>query len=295
MTDRVIDIGDASVRLRVDLDRLVIEPPDAPAVLIPLDEVAAVVASNHGMTLTQNVLARLAARGGIFVVMDERFAPAAMLLPLDTHSTQAARIRKQADATAPTRKRVWQAIVRSKIASQWSLLQALQLDASDGEALVTQVRSGDPENVEAAAASRYWKRLFGPDFRRDREAPDQNRLLNYGYTVLRSSTARAICAVGLHPGLGVHHHNQYSAFCLADDLMEPYRPIVDRAVHALASREGNAVEMTKAVRGELIASLLGRFVVRGESRTLFDLIARSASSLARVLTGETRELELWVP
>jgi CRISPR-associated protein Cas1 len=295
MTDRVIDIADGSVFLRVDLDRLAIERPNQPTVFVPLNEVAAVVVSSYSVSLTQQVLARLAANGGIFVAVDERFAPAGMFLPLDTHSTQAARFRKQADATRPVRKRIWQGLVRAKIRAQWKLLAALDKDSSDGETLVEQVRSGDPDNVEAMAAARYWKRLFGPEFRRDRAGADQNRLLNYGYTVLRSATARAICGAGLHPGLGVHHHNQYSAFCLADDLMEPYRPIVDCAVHAIVRRAGDAHEITKQLRAEIIGALLDRFEVRGERRTLFDLLARSATGLAKSLTGESSELDLWVP
>lgn len=292
MSDRVIDISEPSLRLRVDLDRLSIERPEQAPILVPLSEIAAIVVSNSSVSLTQQVLARLACHGGIFVAMDEHFAPAGMLLPLDTHSTQASRIRKQADAAAPTRKRLWQAIIRAKIRAQWRLLASLGLESGDGPRLMSQVRSGDPGNIEAVAAARYWKRLFGPDFRRDREATDQNRMLNYGYAVLRAATARAICAAGLHPGLGLHHHNQYSTFCLADDLMEPFRPIVDRCVHSIVLRDGSDVEMSRHIRAELAGSLLDRFDADGERRTLFDLLARTASAVARVLTGESRDAEL---
>jgi CRISPR-associated protein Cas1 len=295
MTDRIIDIADSSVRLRVDLGRLSIEVPGRDSVFVPLSEIAAVVVSNQAVSLSQSVLTGLAANNAIFVAMAEDFLPSAMVLPLETHSTQTARMSRQAEASEPTKKRAWQSIVRAKIDAQWRLLRELHGEVGGCEELLTRVHSGDPENIEAQAAARYWKQLFGPDFRRDREAFDQNRLLNYGYAVLRAVTARAICGVGLHPAMGVKHHNQYNAFCLADDLMEPYRPLVDRSVYLITARDGPQVELTRPVRAELIASLLGRHRARETERTLFDLLAKSASSLAKVLTGDERDLELWVP
>ena len=295
MTDRIIEISETPARLHVDLGRLCIEIADQPAVRVPMSEIAAIVISNRAVTLTQSVLSELAKQGGIFVAMGEQFHPEAMLLPLEAHSTQSARMAQQAQASEPTKKRAWQVIVRAKIRAQWALLTELGKAEHGLEALLKRVQSGDPENVEAQAAARYWKALFGMAFRRDRDALDQNRLLNYGYAVLRAVTARAICGVGLHPSLGVQHHNQYNAFCLADDLMEPYRPLVDRVAFAVTARDGAQVEPSKHVRGEMVSALLGRHQVRNESRTLFDLLAKSASSYAKVLAGEERDLDLWVP
>lgn len=295
MSDRVIEIAETAARLHIDLGRLAIEVIGQPPVFVPMREVAAIVVSNPAVTLSQSVLAELAQQGGVFVAMSAQFLPIAMMLPLECHTTQTARMGKQIEASEPTKKRMWQLIVREKIRAQWKLLEVLGKTERGLDELLKRVQSGDPENVEAQAASRYWKALFGDAFRRNREAFDQNRLLNYGYAVLRAATARAICGAGLHPSLGVHHRNQYNAFCLADDLMEPYRPLVDRAVMTIVTRDGAQVEMAKTIRGELIASLLGRHEVRGESRTLFDLLSRSASSCARVFTGEERDLDLWVP
>lgn len=294
MTDRIIEIADTPARLRVDLGRLAIEVANQPPVFVQMSEVAALVVSNSGVTLSQSVLAELAKSGAVFVTMSENFLPIGMLLPLDAHTTQAARMGKQAEAAEPTKKRAWQTIVRAKIEAQWSLLDELGKPLGGLQDLLSRVHSGDPENIEAQAASKYWRVLFGPTFRRDREAFDQNRLLNYGYAVLRAATARAVCGAGLHPALGVKHHNQYNPFCLADDLMEPYRPIVDRVVHRVVEREGPQVELGKAIRAEVVSSLLGRFQVRGSQRTLFDALSRSAASLARVLTGEDKDLELWI-
>ena len=294
MTDRVIEIADAPARLRVDLGRLAIEVPDQPAVFVQMSEIAAVVVSNSGVSLSQTVLAELAKNGGVFVAMSENFLPIGMLLPLDAHSTQSARMGKQVEAPEPTKKRAWQAIVRAKIKAQWALLDEVGRSLPGLDDMTSRVHSGDPENVEAQAAAKYWRALFGSGFRRDREAFDQNRLLNYGYAVLRAATARAICGAGLHPALGVKHHNQYNPFCLADDLMEPYRPMVDRVVLRVTQRDGPQVELGKAVRAEVVSALLGKVSVRGSQRTLFDALSRSAASLARVFTGEDRDLELWV-
>lgn len=294
MTDRIIEIADTPARLRVDLGRLAIEVANQPTVFVQLSEIAAVVVSNPGVTMSQTVLAELSKNGAAFVAMSENFLPIGMLLPLDAHSTQAARMGKQAEAAEPTKKRAWQSIIRAKIKAQWTLLDQVDSPLPGLEDLLSRVHSGDPENIEAQAASKYWRALFGDDFRRDRDAFDQNRLLNYGYAVLRAATARAICGAGLHPALGVQHHNQYNPFCLADDLMEPYRPMVDRVVHRIAGRDGPQVELGKAVRAEVVSSLLGRVSVKGSQRTLFDALSRSAASLARVLTGEDRDLELWV-
>lgn len=294
MTDRIIEIADTPARLRVDLGRLAIEVANQPTVFVQLSEIAAVVVSNPGVTMSQTVLSELSKNGAAFVAMSENFLPIGMLLPLDAHSTQAARMGKQAEAAEPTKKRAWQSIIRAKIKAQWTLLDQVDSPLPGLEDLLSRVHSGDPENIEAQAASKYWRALFGDDFRRDRDAFDQNRLLNYGYAVLRAATARAICGAGLHPALGVQHHNQYNPFCLADDLMEPYRPMVDRVVHRIAGRDGPQVELGKAVRAEVVSSLLGRVSVKGSQRTLFDALSRSAASLARVLTGEDRDLELWV-
>jgi len=295
MINRIIEVAETPARLRVDLGRLAVDVVGQSTVFVPMREIAAIVVSNPAVSLTQAVLSELAGQGGVFVAMSEQFLPVAMMLPLETHGTQTARMGKQAEASEPTKKRAWQTIVRAKVRAQWSLLAALGRPEPGLEVLIKAVQSGDIKNIEAQAAARYWKALFGPTFRRDRDAFDQNRLLNYGYAVLRAATARAICGAGLHPCLGVQHHNKYNPYCLADDLMEPYRPLVDRVVLTIFERDGAQVEMSKVVRGEIISALLGRHQVRNEERTLFDLLSRSAASCARVLTGEDRELDLWVP
>jgi len=293
MINRILDFSEAPARLRVRVAQLIVQRADRPEVSVPLADLAVVLVAHPQVTFTQAVLAGLAVAGGVFVTCNGQNLPVGMLLPLAAHTTQAERFAAQARAPAPMRKRLWQQIVRAKIAAQAALLTELRgVDFGVG-ALAGRVHSGDPSNVEARAARQYWPHLFADlAFRRHRENEDQNILLNYGYAVLRAIVARAICAAGLHPSLGLHHHNRYNAFCLADDLMEPYRPTVDRAVAEYMSTHDEPYRLEAAAKQHLIGELTGRYEVSGEQRTLFDTAARMASSLADVFLGNAEELEL---
>jgi CRISPR-associated protein Cas1 len=303
MRNRIIEISESPARLRIERRQLVIDRgDDAPAdgdltesrrvSRVPLDDLAAVVVSHPQVSYTQAVLSELAAAGGAFVTCDRSRMPVGLLLPMAGHFIQGERFRKQMELSLPRRKRLWQQIVRAKIAMQGALLSA-RLGTDCGlAALLPNVRSGDPSNVEAQAARRYWTALFGSDFRRDRDAADHNRLLNYGYAVLRAVTARAICAAGLHPSVGLHHHNRYNTWCLADDLLEPYRPIVDRAVAELMDGAESVPEMDRSTREALLSSLTGAVELSGETRTLFDALSRTSSSLVQVIGGDGERLDL---
>ncbi len=194
---------------------------------IPLDDIAAVIIHAHGVTWSTNLVVALAERGAAVVFCAANHAPVALCLPLEGHHAQNARLRSQWEASRPLTKQLWRRIVIAKINWQAAVLTAHGHDASAFDMLARKVGSGDPENVEAQAARRYWPLLMGDGFRRDRSADDINALLNYGYTVMRSLCARAIVSAGLHPSIGVHHANRGNAFALADDLIEPFRPLVD--------------------------------------------------------------------
>ncbi|RKY25026.1 MAG: type II CRISPR-associated endonuclease Cas1, partial [Planctomycetota bacterium] len=226
MTERVLDLSEEPARLRVRYGQLVIRRSGMPDAAVPLVDLAVLVASNPQVSYTNAVLAGLAEAGGTFITCDRKHQPAGMLLPLRSHSLQAERFARQASASQPTRKRLWRQIVRAKIRAQSNLLKKLYGNDRGLSALISRVKSGDPQNLEAQASRRYWPALFADkSFRRDPDREDQNRFLNYGYAIIRAIVARAICAAGLHPSLGLHHHNRYNAFCLADDLLEPLRPI----------------------------------------------------------------------
>lgn len=295
MRNRIIEIAESPARLRIEHRQLVIDAGGAeslPPARVPLDELAVLVVAHPQVSYTQAVLAELVSAGGTFVTCDRSRLPVGLLLPLDAHSIQTDRFRRQLDLPRPRQKRLWQQLVQAKIAMQARLLTDRFADDAGLFRLVTAVRSGDPANVEARAARRYWQRLFGQDFRRDRHAEDHNRLLNYGYAILRAAVARAVAAAGLHPSLGVHHHNRNNSYCLADDLMEPYRPVVDRAVADIVDEFDDVPPLEQMTRAHLLGALTRAVLIEGEQRPLFDAIALSASSLANVMTEAASRLSL---
>lgn len=293
MTDRIVEIAQGPTRLHVHLEQLVIERDGQPRVTTPVSEIAALVLSTPQVQFTQAVLAAIAAAGGSVVVCDSKFLPAAMVLPLQTHFVQTERFALQAQLSEPRRKRLWQQMVKAKIRAQARLLQDLHGEDYGVGPLAERVRSGDPENVEAQASRKYWPRLFGnARFRRDREAPDQNRHLNYGYTVLRALVSRALCGAGLHPSFGLMHRNRYDAFSLASDFMEPFRPVVDRAVALWVSEHDPMHPLDPETKSWLIAAVQARFLADGEGRMLSDILFRAASGLAQVILRTAERIEL---
>lgn len=289
MTDRVLDVSEEPARLYVRNGLLIVESNGAERAAIPCRELAAVVIGHRQVSLTQSVLSELAKAGALLVTCDEKFQPASMVLPLHVHHAQAERFRRQAGLATPKKKRLWQAIVQAKLRAQANALEQVSGSDQGLRALAMRVRSGDPDNIEARAARHYWLRLFEEEnFRRADEENARNHLLDYGYAVLRSMTARAICAAGLHPTFSLFHNNVHNAFGLADDLMEPFRPIVDLAV-----RGQKELELSGKTKRELIACLLSRFVADGEERALADILIRIAQSLAGVVMHERDGL--WLP
>jgi CRISPR-associated protein Cas1 len=293
MSNRIVDLSERAVRLRVNNSLLVLEMEEERARTIPLGELAVVIAAHPQISFTHAVLSGLAGAGAAFVACDEKRRPVAMLLPLIVHSLQAERFAAQAALSLPKRKQIWKQIVRAKLLAQGRLLVERTGQHHGLVPLAGKVRSGDPSNLEARAARIYWKALFGEaEFRRHAEEDGLNACLDYGYAVLRAVVARALCGAGLQPTLGIHHHNRYNPFCLADDLMEPFRPVVDRAVAALWDARGEGLQLDKGSKRVLLDALLGRFTSNGESRTLFDWAARSAFSLASIIAGEGERVEI---
>jgi CRISPR-associated protein Cas1 len=289
--ERVLDLASAPARVSLSHERLIVKRDGEPDVVIPLMETTLAVVSHPRVTCTVAALAGLMRHGGSLVVCDESQTPVGLMLPLSVNNEQTRRVLAQAAASRPTVKRLWKQIVRAKVCAQAHNLESTS--GSDGglRRLAEEVRSGDPSNVEGRAAQRYWPLLFDdPMFRRRREAPDQNRLLNYGYAVLRAAVGRSICAAGLHPSLGVHHHGRNNPWVLADDLMEPYRPLVDDEVREIVGEWGGDVALDGRIKERLIGVLHTRIWHDGESRTTLDWVGRTASSVAQVFLGERRIL-----
>ena len=291
--ERILDISDSPARLSVRYAQLVIQPEQGEEVTTPLSELAALVLSQPQVSLTQAVVSGLAEHGGCVIFMDGKHLPSAMTLPLQVHSTQTERFAAQIAASLPLRKRVWQQFVRAKIRAQGRLLQELHGDDGGLLAMAERVRSGDSGNLESQASRRYWPRLFAnPHFRRGSQGPDQNSHLNYGYAILRAAVSRALCSVGLHPSFGVRHHNRYDPFCLANDVMEPFRPVIDRAVYFWVQEHDPAGPVDKQAKAALLGPFVSRYQVDGESRTLFDTLARVASDLAGVFLRQREDVRI---
>ncbi len=223
---------------------------------VPLDLLQAVVMTAPQGSISRNLLAELAERNIPLIVCGKNFHPTGLYLPHQAYHAGTEVLHWQIEASLPLKKRLWQQVVRAKIRHQAEVLEALgdTVKAEKLYGLVGEVASGDAGNKEAHAARIYWKGLFGEEFSRNIEAEDANRLLNYGYAVLRAATARAICGCGLQPALGVFHSNKRNAFCLVDDMMEIYRPLVDAAVKQWCMTHPQA-EVTTEAKKHLTALL----------------------------------------
>lgn len=294
MTDRILDLSDSGAHLSVWKGLLCVQRRDKEEITMPFDEVAVVVGTHRELTFTQAFFARLAENKGVFIACNEKSVPVAFMLPLEGHHIQSEQFTMQAQAKEPVKKRLWQSVVRAKIIAQACLLSELHDTDYGLLRMAERVRSGDTENMEGQASRRYWTHLFqdDPGFRRDRDAPGRNALLNFGYTILRAVTARAICAAGLHPSFGIHHHNRYDAYVLADDLMEPFRPLVDRAVVHYTPPPDTDPPLDKEAKKILYQALREPVLLEGEQRTLFDALSRVCASLVRVFRGECSGLVL---
>lgn len=290
MVGRVVEVATDGRHLAVERGFLTIAEKSQEIGRVALDDLAAVVANAHGLTYSNNLLVTLATRGVPMVLCGPHHRPAALVWPVDGHHAQAGRMSDQASAPGPLKKRLWQQIVQAKILAQGATLAAVGAEAGGFRLLARKVRSGDPDNVEAEAARRYWPLLMGAGFRRDTDGDGLNGLLNYGYAILRAATARAVMAAGLHPSLGLMHCNRGNALVLIDDLMEPFRPTVDREVHRL-KREGT-VEVTSETKAALARIMVVDLPTDEGVSPLMTCLERLAQSLARAFAGETDRLVL---
>lgn len=253
--DQIIDIATDGRHLSRDRGFLKVSENGAEIGRTQLDQVAGVIVHAHGTTWSTSLLTALAERGAPVVLCAANHAPKSVLMPLEGHHAQGARMRAQWQAKTPLIKQAWKLVVIAKVRMQAAALEAVGEPPAPLRMMIRKITSGDGTNVEAQAARHYWPRMMGPDFRREIAGDDENALLNYGYTILRAATARAVVAAGLHPTIGLFHANRGNAFALADDLMEPFRPLVDCAVRTIARGRGCEVDTeAKRALARLIAT-----------------------------------------
>lgn len=260
---------------------------------IPLDDILAVIAHAHGLTYTNNLLVELAKRNIPFVLSSDEHEVVGMLWPVDGHHQQAKRFDAQIALSISKKKSLWAEIVKKKISMQiWALAQ-FGIESKYLERIVSLVMSGDSENREGQAAREYWRLLFGKDFIRNRQTCGVNSLLNYGYTVLRSAMARAVIAAGLHPSIGLHHSNDFNAMRLVDDLLEPFRPIVDVIVKkiVMSSQEsGDILEVNPINKKLLVQGLFQGTEIDDMDIPVMVAMQKVALSLTKVALGEQKKM-----
>ena len=292
MIGRIIEIAGDGRYVSLDRGFLVVSHRGEEVGRTPIDDVAALIGNAHGLVYSNNVLVALAERGAPFVLCGANHRPAGLLWPVDGHHRQAARMDAQLRASMPLRKRLWKAVVQAKIGMQAAAVGLFDGPESPLRRLAGKVRSGDPSNIEGQAARLYWGLMMGKAFRRDRGAPGANAMLNYGYTVLRALVARQVMAAGLHPGIPMHHANEGNAMRLVDDLMEPFRPLVDACVRRLL--EAGHAELGPLERREL-AVLGTRSLKTMHGVSPVGLVAqRFVVSLAQAYESPSASIE-WPP
>ena len=292
MIKRTIEISGKENHLSVSDGSLIIRQAGTEVGRVPLEDLGLLILDAPTTTYTHSVVTEVLAAGAVIVPCGRDHHPRGLFLPQD-NSLQTQRLQSQVAATLPLRKTLWKQVVQAKVRNQGSALPEGSAAGRRLRALAGEVRSGDPANVEAQAARLYWPAMFGKDFRRLPEGPPPNGLLNYGYMVLRASVARAVCGAGLHPSLGLHHHNRNNPFCLADDLLEPLRPLVDVRVKALWQEGLADVQRESKVR--LLAVLADTVEVEGEKGPLMVALEHVTASLVRCYAGERKKLDLPKP
>lgn len=257
-----------------------------------IEDIGIVIIDHQQITVTHGVIAKLLANNVAFITCNETHHPTGLMLNLDGHTLQSQRFRFQIDATLPLKKQLWQQTIIAKISNQSNLLAYYKISNSTLIKLASNVKSGDTDNCEAQAAAYYWKKVFPlfPDFRRNREGAPPNNLLNYGYAILRAVVARSLVGSGLLPTLGLHHRNQYNAYCLADDVMEPYRPYVDKVVYDIVRNNGQYLELTPMMKQQLLAIPAMDVMIDDEKSPLLNAVQRTTASLAKCFEGQSRKL-----
>lgn len=262
---------------------------------IPVEDIGMVILDHKQITITQALMEALLENNVALITCDATHHPTGLMLPLCGNTIQNERFRAQLDATEPLKKQLWAQTISQKIKNQAAMFGSKNIDNSYFVPLYRNVKSGDTDNCEATAAAHYWANIFNilpavNSFKRFREGLPPNNYLNYGYALLRATMARSIVGAGLLPTLGIFHHNRYNAYCLADDLMEPYRPYVDKVVYSIIEEHGIHEDLHKEIKAVLLKIPAMDVLMNGEKSPLMNATQRTAVSLVKCFNGEQRKL-----
>ena len=258
----------------------------------PIEDLGVVILEHKQITITHALLDALLQNNVAVITCDDTMHPSGLLLPLTGHTVQSERFRAQIDASEPLKKNLWMQTISFKLANQATLLKERGRDPSWLYKFSKNVLSGDPDNLEARGASIYWQTLFDPSlhFKRERFGEPPNNLLNYGYAILRAMVARALVGSGLLPTLGIHHHNRYNAYCLADDIMEPYRPFVDRLVCQIMDQVDTIAELTTGIKMQLLSIPTLDIQIDSKQSPMMVAISQTTASLVKCYEGDSRKI-----
>jgi CRISPR-associated protein Cas1 len=259
---------------------------------IPIEDIGVIIIDHWGISISHFLLSTLLENNAAIITCNKNHMPTGLFLNLDGNQIQAEKFRSQINATAPLKKQLWQQTVQAKIKNQAELLKLKGTEVDNMLVWSKEVRSGDSSNLEARAATFYWKAIFPEniDFYRARNGPPPNNLLNYGYAILRAITSRSLVASGLLPTLGIHHHNKYNAYCLADDVMEPYRPFIDKIVCEITNYGTITEEITPRIKKRLLETASMDIFIDGEKSPLMVGMQRTTASLSRCFEGTQKKI-----
>lgn len=279
--------------LAVELDQLLLKSKETGEVFSrPIEDIGLLILDHPQVSVTTTLLHKLTAANVVVIYCNDKHLPSGILFPFDGHHTQSQHYRFQLNASTSRHNQLWQQTIKAKIRNQAAVLENTGKEATALQTMAKKVRSGDIDNLEGKAAKWYWPRIFGADFVRERYGSPPNPSLNYGYTIVRAAMARAIAGAGLMPALGIHHHNKYNAFCLADDLMEPYRPFVDWTVWQMRNNDPQYHVIDKHRKAQLLSILQMDTYLNKQKTPLQIAIQRTASSLVNIYKGEQKKLSL---
>lgn len=283
---------DNPYHLSIKLKQLMLTDKETGAVLQrPIEDLGFIILNHPQITFTQAVMQEMAANNTAVVFCDEKHHPCSMLFHLDGHQVQNEHFRAQVSASQPLMKQLWQQTIVAKVRNQAAVLERTGESGDALRHISTKVKSGDTDNQEAKAARHYWKKLFGPTFTRERFGAPPNPTLNFGYAILRAAVARALVGSGLLPTLGIHHHNKYNAYCLADDIMEPYRPYVDLTVWELRNTDPAYHVMKPSVKESLLGILSCDVCMGKKKRPLMVALSETTASLSQCFAGERKKIK----
>ena len=289
MIKRVLCFGNPA-RLSLKLAQMVIELQDATRT-VPIEDIGVVILEHKQITITHALIDALLANNVAIVTSNDKHLPVGLMLPLDGNTLQSERFRAQIDASEPLKKQMWQQTITAKILGQAHVLGTQHIEHNNMLKWAKEVRSGDTDNMEARAAAYYWRNVFGDlDFIREPGGMPPNNLLNYGYSIVRAMVARALVGAGLLPTLGIHHHSRYDAYCLADDIMEPYRPFVDMKVLEMWKKGGITTDISSEQKRELLSITTMDVHISGHRSPMMMAIYTTAQSVQKCYSGQARKI-----